>query len=460
MREYLRHALVPLRFYSVPVEDDDHAADGRETKLHFFQVLGVETKSILLPTFEDKVKSKALVKATVQHLEPMRYDDYNDDDEVHDVYPLEDPCDIDIIHLTGVDRANIHNILTWDASESDVAGCISLRDACVAKPSLPISSPQIPVLCLMDELDARHVAAVRRQILHAPGMARLEYDVRHAPSRRNYMQCVLALDAILELRTEGFPSAKSATFYRLLLKSPLDADDTMTAKECKRKFLELEGDMFAVMDLDRPAKVRAILPPVSDDDDIGGDAGSDTGPGGDIVPGVLALPAPSSPTARSAAKSRRSSSKSRGSKSSTSSSTSSSSAPSSALSEVSEKSESDMGGDVVVERCTIPEYPPLVAGRLVKLVKHVSGAREFWGLRIGCSNPHHGACNRFRSMRLWVDIFGRNAAAVYLEVWLSRAYELSEDQHRKWFPTQKQVQTFVQEGKSALYEVDDGDQGV
>ena len=99
---------------------------------------------------------------------------------------------------------------------------------------------KVPVLCLVDELDNAGFTEALRKVRHAADSEQV-YDGRRLPSRRFYLQCVLGQARIYRVGNLEFTSGKSAAFYRLLLKSTVPVDASLSAVQCKRKYAQLTG---------------------------------------------------------------------------------------------------------------------------------------------------------------------------------------------------------------------------
>ncbi len=65
------------------------------------------------------------------------------------------------------------------------------------------------------------------------------------------------------------------------------------------------------------------------------------------------------------------------------------------------------------------------------------------GLRVKCTR--HQNCWRYRSLRLWRDRLGPDAAAKYLATWLAGGPIMSVADHKKFKPTVMQVERFIEE---------------
>ena len=82
-------------------------------------------------------------------------------------------------------------------------GCVLLTDGKPLDITLPLHSPQMPVLCLLDEMYHRGFKAHDGIVHHGPGSP-LVFDARDAASKRFYCQVLLCQD---ELWAAGVVSA-------------------------------------------------------------------------------------------------------------------------------------------------------------------------------------------------------------------------------------------------------------
>jgi hypothetical protein len=88
--------------------------------------------------------------------------------------------------------------LAWEQADSDVDGCIELRQPMPLQCTLALSSPKIPVLCLIDELERREFVPCQKLVLHKQRSGKF-YDNRNISKKRNYLQCVLAMRDIFAI---------------------------------------------------------------------------------------------------------------------------------------------------------------------------------------------------------------------------------------------------------------------
>ena len=82
-----------------------------------------------------------------------------------------------------------------DTAPSDVDGCVHLCNGRVLAPTVGLDSATIPVLCLLDALEAADQRRVAEKVTHKDTAER-KFDGRDAISRRLYFQACLAQDEL------------------------------------------------------------------------------------------------------------------------------------------------------------------------------------------------------------------------------------------------------------------------
>ena len=118
-----------------------------------FQLLSLEQRTVVVDTFESRMHDEAHAGgffAMIQPLEEFECELTG----LHSLYAfiVEDALKIDILRVLGTDNDSRHQVLSWQTGISQVEGCVLLHNSSPAKPALPLGSPQIPVLCLIDAL--------------------------------------------------------------------------------------------------------------------------------------------------------------------------------------------------------------------------------------------------------------------------------------------------------------------
>eukprot|EP00959_Pyramimonas_sp_CCMP1952_P430778 9021728-Pyramimonas_sp.AAC.1 len=79
---------------------------------------------------------------------------------------------------------------------------------------MPLSDPQVHVICLVDELHSRGFRAAPHNVFHKRGGRKKEFDDILIPSKRCYLQCVLASREIFQEGQAEFPSNRPQAFYK------------------------------------------------------------------------------------------------------------------------------------------------------------------------------------------------------------------------------------------------------
>ena len=162
-----------------------------------------------------------------------------------DIFKMEVVQVIYFVSVLGDDHEVRAQLQRWQQSPSDLEGCLHLS---LPEPSYPndaLNSKTVPILCLVDSLLENGLVEMLRKVVHTPD-GPLEFDARHPQSKRTYMQCVIAREALFVAGAKPFPSTLSQAFYRLLLKSPREADPTKSALECLKQIAKDEGNAMAL----------------------------------------------------------------------------------------------------------------------------------------------------------------------------------------------------------------------
>eukprot|EP00959_Pyramimonas_sp_CCMP1952_P434759 9103250-Pyramimonas_sp.AAC.1 len=81
-----------------------------------------------------------------------------------------------------------------------------------------MSEPDVPALCLLDELSANRFRAVDGLCAHSRASP-LVYDSRGVTSKRFYLQCVLARASIFKTGQKRFRSDLVQAYYKWLLRA-------------------------------------------------------------------------------------------------------------------------------------------------------------------------------------------------------------------------------------------------
>lgn len=260
---------------------------------------------------------------------------------------------------------------------------------------LQLSSPQIPVACLVDALFSQGFMGSRNLVTHSRHSG-LYFDSRSLPYKRVYLQAVLSRAELFRKGVTSFRSDKPNAWYVLLMRSSTPIGN-MSAAECQRILKTLSGgvdqqalDVVAIVPSPEVVVEIPALPDAAAFEIDGDD--------GEPVP-VQDENSPSS------------------------SSSSSSSSPS---------HEIDGDGEAVAF------VPPSIDGVKCHMEKHRHTNDE--GLRVRC--PVHVGCSKFRSLRRDVALWGPKASVLFLGAWLSGA-EDHMDHHGAWKPTREDIRAYI-----------------
>ena len=79
-----------------------------------------------------------------------------------EVFVYSDPCMVDVLGMAGGEHTDRREWRTWTSRPSDVEGCVNLFDPAPLRPTLPLRSPRVLILALLDALD-RHINTDRKR---------------------------------------------------------------------------------------------------------------------------------------------------------------------------------------------------------------------------------------------------------------------------------------------------------
>jgi hypothetical protein len=168
------------------------------------------------------------------------------------VFALADPCMIDIISLVADDNVlDRSRWLTWEAADSDLEGCIALRNSSPLSTKCKLNDKTCPILSLLDCLREQGFESRSCKVQHKEGEAKI-YDRRQLMRSRPYLQCVVSLP---ELNGIEFPSGHVQAFYELLLRTREMPPLGLSAKEYKLRLAKLDGNEIQLAALDRKQPV-------------------------------------------------------------------------------------------------------------------------------------------------------------------------------------------------------------
>lgn len=381
--------------------------------IRFFQVLELETRNILVKTFKDSIAMPMLYKLTVQAMERWCPNLSGVVESSVDSFFHGDPTIVDLLSLTGAATDPRLSIHIWTVGQSDVDGCFELSDAKQLHPDMALDNPEVPTLCLMDELGRQGFLSEARRLVHSVDSP-LVFDNRNAPGKANYFRCLLSLGDLLARGVVSFSSDMHQPYYTLLLRNPAAAILGLSAAKYK-ELLAIETGAPAVLPALQIAAVPPVPPAIEDGVVVNPNIVGDE-PDPDDVP-LLALVD--------------------GAASSTNSSGSSSSS-----SDTSVSAHADVG--IVGEEedsDDVQELPNEILGQHVTVETHwgEAGVVKSRGLRVKCLNPAHDGHTKYRQLGMDAAIFGPRSAEFYLWAWLAKSHELAHDDHKKCRPTRAEV---------------------
>lgn len=186
----------------------------------FIQVLALETRNLFVKCFDDAVENRGLYRVTVQAYErwaPLTSDPGSLGSTLQ-CFQYAEPSKVDVLTVAGGLDTPRDKWLRWQATESDVEGCIGLQDPQPLQPLVELSHKATSALTLMDALIAKGFAGQRFKTEHN-NSAPLHFDERNVAGRVPYLQCVLLLHDVCRAGELAFPSGQPLAFYNLLLRT-------------------------------------------------------------------------------------------------------------------------------------------------------------------------------------------------------------------------------------------------
>lgn len=439
LRQWLVAYLEPYTYMTIPVQGED----GDQAVVHAFQLLDLERKSIILRPFvdaDDEAELQGLYNISVQPLELWRRPDeaMMANAQSLETFVFQPPTKIDLITALGGAKAGCARrptILTWQARQSDVEGCVEMHTP-VALGSQPVDlmSKGVPVLALLDTMCERGFVGVDRVVRHKQGV--MEFDRRRIAGRRSYLQCVLHADKIAAKGVADFPSNGPIAYFEALLFGKTAVRPGLPATVYKQLMAKdgADGDAWALAPLDAapergrrasaaPPLAAASASPAALEDDAAGDTddGSVVGcasPEREAVAIAQAIAAAAS-----------------------------------------DSDNSVVGGGADQEHeLAAPEVadapapgaregvPESLLGVPVSYVQGRSTTTHTYADRIGvrCPNAGHGnKCGKSRSLALWKDRLGPRCAEGFLGAWLSKAHTMPAAAHAKYAPTVEETEAYL-----------------
>ena len=250
LRAYLHASLELHDVISLPAMGDE----GHIVHL-FFQILRLESRPVLIETFSSPSDDRGLYTCTVQPYSRWNpnMDDASSDPPIEaDCFVYQDPCEVDLLTISGARIESRKQWLSWQTKPSAIEGCLAMHSPRILAPQHKLSHRSVPVLCLVDALEAAGLVGTKRKTTHSPdGSA--EYDCRSLPSKRTYLQAVLACEELFEAGVPQFASGHSSSYYAVLLRTKKLPDPAAGAVAYKKQLASLDGDELGLKLLSRPA---------------------------------------------------------------------------------------------------------------------------------------------------------------------------------------------------------------
>ena len=405
MRQWLFACLKPYMFVSVQVA----AGDG-ESERQFFQVLSVQTKQLVVECFDDEVE-KVIFNASIQPLEfctPIGTDPFAESAEV---FVLHDPRKIDLMKWCQGAGDHRHDWMEWTPAESAFEGCTSLTKGTTMVPRMPLSDKSIPVLALVDALVEKGFCYCNHKVEHTPTSANV-YDHRQLPSKRCYLQAVLACEKLWSNGVVSFVSGQPSLYYEVIMKGQ-NVKPGLGVKSYKKSIAAIEGDALELQMLeDRPADIprprkrplpepEAMVEVVPDvhDEDIAGDPDAE-------APVDEAMP-------------------------------------------IEGEQKEEIVGDPLDANGgaarSIDRAPKHIDGNLVEYIKVRKCGKWKYSDRISVRCNYHENCERSRSLDLEVASFGDRAAEGFLGAWLRKGAHCSAAEHKRLKPLAHEIWAYLAE---------------
>ena len=414
LRDLLERSAEEYSYVTIPDPDADAMFD---CPILAFQLLTLDRKVITVHTFQSD-EDKAPHTWSVQPLAIWNFELVDENNTEIDVFPAQEPARMDVLSYFKDPLLDRHRIRVWECGESHVEACFRLHSPKPLVYNGLLTANDAPVLAIEDRLRKDGYVHRMQKIRHTRRSG-LYYDGRAIQSARCYLQCLLASKSLYDRGLTWFESGKSATYYRLLLRSPSDELAVLTNGELRDKLRYLDPSVVLPA-LPAPGESSAPLAL----NDLDGDSGDDMLP----VPKVRAKAKPkvtpvdtpvlaladdvvADPVERSS------------SDSSSSSSTS---------------NDASLSGDDVDGG-----FPRHIEGAKLKRESHEDGSDE--GFRVTCV-AHGAACARlYRSRKIGVERYGPQAAVIYLGCWLKLGHTMPCEKHKVYKPTHAAMRKYLEE---------------
>lgn len=399
-----------------------------------FQVLDLERRNIITRPFvdtADELELEGLYTISMQPLEVWGHSSTQEPGDTLETFVYLDPMKIDIIAACGADPDSRKSLYAWEARSSDVDGCVEFHSKqLLLSRQTDLMGKKVPVLSLLDALDARGFFGVEEVVSHTQGCR--FYDCRRLQSRRAYLQCVLHAQALAAKGVLEFHSAGTASYFEALLRGKQAVRPGLPALEYKRQLAIDEGDVLALASLDAKAKKgrrkrsgpaplpEMVVPPQPQPIADGGSSDDGSVVGGSVGPplddGVVGA-AGGAGIAGAASD---------------------------------EGGASIVGGAMSEARThrqhELPEgVLDTIAGSRVRFVPGRTTQSHTYAdrLSVRCTNAAHPACAKSRSMALLRTKFGLRSAEAFLGAWLAKAESMTSADHAKYVPKVPDMEAYL-----------------
>ena len=133
----------------------------------------------------------------MQPLDIWRSREQTTDSTTLEVFKVSDSVKLSVFNVFGNDLNQRCHFKTWSSTPSDLADCTCLTNSRAIVCDIPLNSPKVPVVCLLDQLDALNWLGTDSMVEHSRNSG-LWYDKRNFRSKRAYFQCVLASKSIFD----------------------------------------------------------------------------------------------------------------------------------------------------------------------------------------------------------------------------------------------------------------------
>ena len=385
-RQWLESVLQPSMVVSVDV--------GGGEGLLLFQILELPRRIVTVDAYDAEKGSHALWN--VHKFDLWRGSGVEGEPDVLEAFSVESPLRVDIMGWIGHDFARREKCRQWEPALSDVEGCQKYHNPQRLRVQVQLSSSTVPILALIDELEAKGYDPVSRRVDRRPaGLKRFD---NRSPSRL-YLQAAIASEWLWSQGCMSFLSGKTAVYYSLLLKDPSAPIHELTTDQLRDLLKGVETVKRDIAELDVvPAARAAPLAPLEDEAVDGDDGG-----GG----GACDLPHVSEDEGQ----------------------------PDDDDDEPAEGIDGDAGHALA--------WPTHVMGAMLHDEDRVTPSGQFAaGFRIIC--PVHGMpCRKFRSKHLRVEQDGRWAPVYFLGAWVQGASTRSQSEHGTWTPSVADIRNFM-----------------